>query len=121
MDDARHRIKATALKRTITRTKNAAKRAPSLEAKLDLQRRVKGLEEDLRLHNLNYFELTGTAHRLPERYVQALVRAVDEAADWRGVLAGNPDPEPLREFDAFIATARCALEMVRDNNTKLPE
>jgi len=114
MDDARHRIKATALKRTITRTKNAAKRAPSLEAKLDLQRRVKGLEEDLRLHNLNYFELTGTAHRLPERYVQASVRAVIEAAE-------RPDADPMRSFDAFIATARCALEMVRDNNTKLPE
>lgn len=46
--------------------------------------------------------------------VKALARAVSEAAGWRGSLVGNPDPEPLKEFDAFIKRARLALRKVRD-------
>ncbi len=43
------------------------------------------------------------------RHIKALRRAVDEAEVWRGSMTGNPDPEPLEEFDAFIAEAREAL------------
>lgn len=45
--------------------------------------------------------------------IRALAWAIDNAEDWRGSMTGNPDPEPLREFDAAIAKAKAALRKVR--------
>ena len=45
--------------------------------------------------------------------VAALAQAVEMAKDWRGAQIGNPDPEPLREFDARISEMRAALAKVR--------
>jgi len=40
---------------------------------------------------------------------RALRWAVDRAAEWRGSLVGDPNPQPLAEFDAHVAEARAAL------------
>lgn len=50
-------------------------------------------------------ELTATDRAL-------LKAAVEAAADWRGNLTGNPDPEPLRIFDAQIAATRAVLKKI---------
>lgn len=54
-----------------------------------------------------------------QRHLSALKRAIDEAEGWRGSMIGNPDPEPLEEFDGFIATARKALKSVRRLNNEV--
>lgn len=48
------------------------------------------------------------------RHVRALARAVKEAESWRGSLVGNPDPQPLEDFDVFIAEAKEAMRIVRE-------
>ena len=45
--------------------------------------------------------------------MSALATAVEMANDWRGSQVGNPDPEPLRAFDAGIARMRAALAKVK--------
>lgn len=54
-----------------------------------------------------------------QKYLSALKRAIEEAEGWRGSMIGNPDPEPLEEFDEFIATARKALKAVRKLNNEV--
>lgn len=49
-------------------------------------------------------------NRLTVAQRAALRRAVSEAEGWRGALVGNPDPEPLEEFDEFIEVAKDALK-----------
>jgi hypothetical protein len=53
---------------------------------------------------------------LPRGAIKLLKEAIDEAAGWRGTLVGNPDPQPLEEFDSRIAAMRAALEAVRLQN-----
>lgn len=45
--------------------------------------------------------------------IKLLDKAVQMAGDWRGSIVGNPDPEPLAEFDAFISECRRAVAQVR--------
>lgn len=47
------------------------------------------------------------------KHIKALAFAVREAEGWRGSMTGNPDPEPLREFDARIKEMKEALRVVR--------
>lgn len=42
----------------------------------------------------------------------ALRWAITRAGEWRGSLVGNPDPFPLRKFDARMNQARKALEKI---------
>ncbi len=42
-----------------------------------------------------------------------LRKAVDAAAEWRGSLVGDPDPQPLKDFDAEIASMRKVLDKLR--------
>lgn len=51
-------------------------------------------------------------NRITLRQKQILAWAIDEAETWRGTMVGNPDPEPLAEFDAMIEEAREALRTV---------
>lgn len=51
-------------------------------------------------------------------HIRALERAIREAASWRGSLTGDPDPEPLREFDQFISHAQEALKRVKEMNSR---
>lgn len=43
---------------------------------------------------------------------RALRWAISQAEDWRGTLIGNPDPQPLEHFDAYIAFAKRALKKI---------
>lgn len=45
--------------------------------------------------------------------IRLLVEAVSAANDWRGSLVGNPDPEPLAQFDARIAKMRAAIRKLK--------
>jgi len=47
------------------------------------------------------------------RHIEALAWAVREAEGWRGSMTGNPDPVPLAEFDAKVASAKEALREIR--------
>lgn len=57
--------------------------------------------------------------KLPRGTIKSLAEALDEAEGWRGTLIGNPDPEPLKEFDANIRRMRDALKAVRDQQRAL--
>lgn len=56
-------------------------------------------------------ECDGT--KMPRDMRRALAWAVNRAAEWRGELVGNPDPAPLKAFDAQVRAARLALRMIR--------
>lgn len=51
--------------------------------------------------------------------INTLNWAIDEAETWRGSMIGNPDPVPLRQFDAKIRKARKALEAIKEMNHRL--
>lgn len=48
-----------------------------------------------------------------DKHIKALAWAVEEAAAWRGYFTGNPDPEPLVEFDKRVKAAKDALTAIR--------
>lgn len=50
--------------------------------------------------------------------IACLRRAIEQAELWRGSMVGNPDPEPIEEFDQFIVDARKALK-VADTQRKV--
>jgi hypothetical protein len=52
--------------------------------------------------------------RLLKKERTALKWAVENAAGWRGYYIGNPDPdpEPLRAFDARLRVARRAIRVL---------
>ena len=60
--------------------------------------------------------MSTTGPRLTTRQWRALRWAVREAAGWRGSLVGNPDPHPLVEFDALVATAKAALKSLEEQS-----
>lgn len=51
--------------------------------------------------------------KMPRELRKALAWAVGRAAEWRGLLVGNPDPKPLQEFDYTVRLARRALALIR--------
>lgn len=53
--------------------------------------------------------------------IKALTWAVSQAASWRGTMTGNPDPQPLAEFDAYITLCRGALRRARNTKKQLVE
>lgn len=51
-----------------------------------------------------------------QKHLNALKRAIEEAASWRGSIIGRTDVE---EFDEFIDTAKAALKSVRKLNREV--
>lgn len=47
---------------------------------------------------------------LTRREYRFLKWAVDRAEEWRGELVGNPNPEPLKNFDAVVGETRKILK-----------
>lgn len=41
-----------------------------------------------------------------------LAEAVSQCEAWRGAMVGNPDPQPLADFDAEVAAIKEALQVV---------
>jgi hypothetical protein len=56
---------------------------------------------------------------LSGRQVAMLSAAVSEAEEWRGAIVGNPDPEPLAEFDENIRQMKAALLIVAEQQKVL--
>jgi hypothetical protein len=55
---------------------------------------------------------------LTRRQYKFLKWAVHRAEEWRGAEIGNPDPKPLRDFDANIKEAKLALKQQSPYTTK---
>jgi hypothetical protein len=53
------------------------------------------------------------------RQEKLLDLAIQEAEGWEGSLVGNPDPEPLEQFQKTIAEMKAALKVVSEQQKAL--